>query len=111
MEQSAISLIEQGITRRIGRRNAITNKAIQAAMKERGYDLSFADVCDAIQELRLKRKLFICGDQSGYYMAETTYEREAWLKSLKARIDKQLLVFTTMNAEHGRRARQAQMEL
>ena len=111
MESKILTLIEQGITRRVGRKNAITNKAIQAAMKERGYDLSFADVCDVIQELRLKRGHFICGDQSGYYMAETSYEREQWLKSLKARIDKQLLVFTTMSVEHGKRSKQAKIDL
>ncbi len=102
---NAHDLIERGLLNHVGRQNAITNNEIRAALRSKGVVLSQAEVRDIIHDLR-KRKLFIVGDNSGYYIASTSYEREQWLKTMSSRIREMQDVYRELLQVHSNKSQQ-----
>lgn len=107
---NAHDLIEKGLLNHVGRKNAITNDKIRAALRSKGVVLSSAEVRDIIHDLR-ERGLFIVGDNQGYYMAQTTYEREQWLKTMASRIREMQDVYKKLLSVHSNKSQQTTIQL
>lgn len=82
-----VDRVQDGLSRRIGKSLAITGKRIKAILKAEGYKgVSDSKIREVIHYLRTERGLFICAEETGYYMANTQEEREHQIASLSSRI-------------------------
>lgn len=90
MEENDIKLanrIQDGMSRRIGKRWAITSKKMIEILKADGFTkVNDAKIREIMHYLRTERELFICADEKGYYTAQTAEERSHQIASLSSRI-------------------------
>ncbi len=95
-DMNLINLVEQGLKAHVGKPNAVTTKYIIDKMQARNYQISAPKLREIIHYLRVKRKLNICGDSSGYYIAANQRELEQQIKSLRSRRDEIQEVYLAM---------------
>lgn len=87
IDQALITALKAGFKAHRGKRNAIISADIIAALKKVGFEgLSGAKIREHVHYLRTEEKLFICGDTSGYYIAENEIEADHQIASLTSRI-------------------------
>lgn len=90
-----------GLTKYVGKANAISNKKICNSVNEKGilknYKLQPIRVRKLIGALRLLGDpMYICSGAGGYYIAETTQEMDECIKSLEQRVAQQQRVIDAM---------------
>ncbi len=85
-ELQIIDRVQAGLERCVGKGKAATTKFIIARLKAEGHQISGPKLREYIHYLRVHRKMFIVGDDAGYYMAENHNDRIKQLKSLKSRM-------------------------
>lgn len=79
--------MQDGLTRRKGKRWAITSKKMVQVLKAEGFKgVSDSKIREIVHYLRTEREVFICADERGYYMAETEEEKKHQIASLASRI-------------------------
>lgn len=80
-------LLEKGLNRHVGKKNAITTTDIIAKLRLKYAikGLSGPKIREHIHYLRTVKKLPIVGDRHGYYMAENELELKHLIRSLKSR--------------------------
>lgn len=80
-------LIVKGLSTKIGKRQAITNKAICKAMKGAGHNLNDTRLRKIVHDIRVKGTLpFLIATSKGYYLATNRTEVAKYIKSLSERI-------------------------
>jgi len=81
-------IILKGLSTKIGKHNAITNKAICKAMDTIGHKLHDARLRKLIHHIRAYDLILnLIATSKGYYIATTTKEVEDYIKSLSERIN------------------------
>ena len=81
-------IILKGLSTKIGKHNAITNKAICKAMDTIGHKLHDARLRKLIHHIRAHDLILnLIATSKGYYIATTTKEVEDYIKSLSERIN------------------------
>ena len=81
-------IILKGLSTKIGKHNAITNKAICKAMDTIGHKLHDARLRKLIHHIRAHDLILnLIATSKGYYIATTTQEVEDYIKSLSERIN------------------------
>jgi hypothetical protein len=108
-DMNLINLVEQGLNAHVGKVNAVTTKYIIDKMKLRGYELSGPKIREIIHYLRVKKKMNICGDSSGYYIASSQKELEQQIKSLRLRRDEIQEVYVAMEGNYKASLKQQQL--
>lgn len=93
-----VAAVAAGMQQHIGSANAITGPKIMAALRARGYKASGAQLREAVHHLRVKRRMFICADHRGYYLASTKEEKEQQIRSMKSRVREIQEVVNALNA-------------
>lgn len=79
--------IQDGLTRRKGKRWAITSKKMVQVLKAEGFKgVTDVKIREIVHYLRTEREVFICADEKGYYMAETEEEKKHQITSMASRI-------------------------
>ena len=82
-----LPIIVKGLSTKIGKGNAITNKAICKAMDTIGYKLHEARLRKLIHHIRAQDLiLYLIATSKGYYIATTTQEVQGYIQSLSERI-------------------------
>lgn len=92
-------VIEAGLLNHVGKQNAIKSKAIIAALKSKGYDITGPQLREYVHHLRVDKGLFIAADTNGYYMASNEIERVNEIRSMKSRIKKMQKVVDRLTKE------------
>lgn len=78
--------IAEGLVRCTGKQKAACNKLIRMRLKKEGLIISAVKVREIIHYLRTERKMFICGDNNGYYVPVNDDERRHQINSMTSRI-------------------------
>lgn len=79
--------IQDGMTRRKGKRWAITSKKMVQVLRAEGFKgVNDVKIREIVHSLRTTRQVFICADEKGYYIAETEEEKKHQIASLASRI-------------------------
>jgi len=93
-----------GLKSKIGKENAITNKAIQKAFQENEkWNLKIPDarVRKIINYIRVNGLgKGLCASSNGYYVAKNQEELEGYLEGLKQRIRSQLSVYDALEFQY-----------
>ena len=80
--------ITHGLSTKIGKEKAITNKAICKALKEQGYKISDTRLRKVVHYIRIKNFVpLLIATSKGYYVATEKQEVEIYIKSLSERIN------------------------
>ena len=83
-----LPIILKGLSTKIGKHNAITNKAICKAMDTIGHKLHDARLRKLIHHIRAHDLIVnLIATSKGYYIATTTQEVENYIRSLSERIN------------------------
>ena len=83
-----LPIIVQGLSTKIGKEKAITNKAICKAMQSQGYKLNDARLRKVIHHIRAHDLIpYLIATSKGYYIATNGQEVEDYIKSLSERIN------------------------
>tara|TARA_R110002153_G_scaffold167458_1_gene320151 strand:+ start:106 stop:474 length:369 start_codon:yes stop_codon:yes gene_type:complete len=83
-----LPIILKGLSTKIGKHNAITNKAICKAMDTIGHKLHDARLRKLIHHIRAHDLIVnLIATSKGYYIATTTQEVEDYIRSLRERIN------------------------
>jgi hypothetical protein len=83
-----LPIILKGLSTKIGKHNAITNKAICKAMDTIGHKLHDARLRKVIHYIRAHDLIVnLIATSKGYYIATTTQEVEDYIRSLSERIN------------------------
>ena len=83
-----LPIILKGLSTKIGKHNAITNKAICKAMDTIGHKLHDARLRKLIHHIRAHDLIVnLIATSKGYYIATTTQEVEDYIRSLSERIN------------------------
>ena len=83
-----LPIIVQGLSTKIGKEKAITNKAICKALKEQGYKISDTRLRKVVHYIRIKNFVpLLIATSKGYYVATEKQEVETYIKSLSERIN------------------------
>jgi predicted GTPase len=83
-----LPIIVQGLSTKIGKEKAITNKAICKALKEQGYKISDTRLRKVVHYIRIKNFVpLLIATSKGYYVATEKQEVESYIKSLSERIN------------------------
>jgi len=83
-----LPIIVQGLSTKIGKEKAITNKAICKAMQSQGYKLNDARLRKLIHHIRAHDLIpYLIATSKGYYIATNGQEVEDYIKSLSERIN------------------------
>jgi hypothetical protein len=92
--------IQAGLERCVGKEKAANTRFIIDKLKAEGIEISGPKLREYIHHLRVYRKMFIVGDDAGYYVAEKYDERVRQLKSLKSRMDEIQEVYEALLSCH-----------
>lgn len=92
--------LRRGLETKIGKDNAITSQKICEALKNRGYNVNGATLRSHIHHLRTGEKMFICGDNSGYYVPKNEIEAENQIRSINSRIKELTEVAESLKASY-----------
>jgi len=80
--------IADGLSTKIGKEKAITNKAICKALKDKGYKISDTRLRKVVHYIRIKNFVpLLIATSKGYYVATEREEVETYIKSLSERIN------------------------
>ena len=83
-----LPIIVQGLSTKIGKEKAITNKSICKAMQSQGYKLHDARLRKVIHHIRAHDLIpYLIATSKGYYIATNGQEVEDYIKSLSERIN------------------------
>lgn len=89
-----------GLRSKIGKQNAITNKAIQKAFQENekwGIKIPDARVRKIINHIRVNGLVnLLCASSNGYYVAANDEEISDYIEGLRQRIRSQLAVYDAL---------------
>lgn len=99
-ELQIIDRIQVGLERCVGKEKAATTKFIIDKLKAEGFVITGPKLREYIHYLRIHRKMFIVGDDAGYYVADKYDERVRQLKSLKSRIEEIEEVYNALLSCH-----------
>lgn len=99
-ELQVIDRIQVGLERCVGKKKAASTKFIIGKLKAEGIDITGPKLREYIHYLRKYRKMFIVGDDAGYYLAEKYDERVRQIKSLKSRINEITEVYEALLSCH-----------
>ena len=79
-------VIARGLSSKIGKAKAITNKQICQAMVKAGYEISDASLRKIINHIRISGMVkCVIATSAGYYIAQTKEEMKTYLDSLVGR--------------------------
>lgn len=82
-----LPLLVKGLRTKMGKENAVTNKQICKALKERGHKINDARVRKIVQYIRLNGLVhLVIATSKGYYLATNTEEVEKYIRSLSERL-------------------------
>lgn len=99
-EMKLLPAFVAGLRNKIGKQNAITNKAIQKAFREsEKWNLNIPDarVRKIINHIRINGLVNgLCASSNGYYVAANDQELSDYLEGLKQRIGSQLMVYDAL---------------
>lgn len=85
-EQNLCPIIARGLSTKIGKDKAITNKQICTAMVNAGYKLSDSRLRKIINHIRISGMVkCVIATSDGYYIAQTREEMQSYLESLGSR--------------------------
>ena len=87
IDEQLLRIIKRGLSDKVGKSQAITSAKIVEALKSKGFTISGAILREHINHLRTIEGLFICGDNSGYYLAANEDEAVHQIKSLQSRVN------------------------
>ncbi len=83
-----IPILVKGLSNKIGKENAITNKTMVAKLKEANYDVSEVRIRKMINYIRLKGLVKnLVATSVGYYVSQDPEEIELYISSLKQRAE------------------------
>jgi len=101
LSEKLTKLLLAGLSHRKGKGNAITSKKIVEALESKGITTNGAEIRENIAELR-KQGHFICGDNSGYYLASNEMEGKAQIKSMRSRVFEMLKVVSALEESYNK---------
>jgi len=100
-ERAILPKLISGLSKRIGKKQAITNKKMRDFLKTRGIELSDIRMRKLVNHIRIKGHVkLLCATSNGYYIARTDAEIKEYLEGLKQRIDSQKHVYNVLNEQY-----------
>ena len=96
-----LPIIVQGLSTKIGKEKAITNKSICKAMQSQGYKVHDARLRKVIHHIRAHDLIpYLIATSKGYYIATNGQEVEDYIKSLSERISSIQFVKQSMQRQY-----------
>lgn len=81
-----LPIITLGLSQKVGKHSAVTNRHICNMLKKQGYELNQARVRKIINHIRINSMVIgLIATYNGYYIAENRKEMSDYLDSLKSR--------------------------
>lgn len=103
-EKELLPAFIAGLKNKVGKENAITNKAIQKAFQENDkWNISIPDarVRKIINFIRIKGLVpGLCASSNGYYVAKDQEEYTAYMEGLNDRIQAQIAVWDALKKQY-----------
>lgn len=78
--------IQSGLQKCVGPKKAAKSRIILKRLKAQGYKVNSTKIREIIHYLRTQRKMFICGDSSGYYVPSDDQDAQKQIRSMLSRI-------------------------
>lgn len=81
-----LPVVIQGLMQKVGKANAVTNNHICQSLKHRGFKATEPRIRKVINHIRTNGMVIgLIATSEGYYVAQSKYEIEEYLESLRGR--------------------------
>jgi len=104
-----IDVVQKGLEQHVGKDNAVKTKYIVERMKFKGFPITPPKLREIIHYLRVHRRMFIVGDDAGYYVADNYDERVRQIASMKSRIKEMQEVYEALLINHNNKLNQQKL--
>ena len=86
-ERELLPIMVKSLQRHVGRRQAVTNRAMQSGLAESGYEISDARIRKLISHIRINGLVeCLMATSKGYYVTTDVKELEDYVESLRGRV-------------------------
>lgn len=95
-----VPIIVKGLSKKHGKKNAITNKKMCEALTKIGYDINGPRLRKIIHHIRVEQLLVgLCSNSKGYYITNSLEELGEYVVSLAQRIRSQQEIYKSMKRD------------
>lgn len=95
--ETLLPIVVKGLERKYGKQNAITNKKICEALKNKGYKITEPRLRKIIHHIRVEQLIVgLCCNSKGYYVTDSIEELGRYVESLAQRIRSQQSIYKSM---------------
>lgn len=95
-----LPIVVKGLKTKNGKKNAITNKRICEALKNKGYKISEPRLRKIIHHIRVEQIIVgLCCNSKGYYVTDSLEELGKYVESLAQRIRSQQDIHKSMKRD------------
>lgn len=99
-ELKLVSGFVAGLKTKIGKENAITNKAIREAYESKGIKVPDARVRKIINHIRMSGLVQnLCASSCGYYVAANLEELNDYIEGLESRVNSQVMILKRLKEQ------------